>query len=302
MKAKRLLLGSMASVISILGTLALLEIGVRVYSASTASPAPRLPPLHVPVDSPVIYAPNPEHPEINSLAMRDDEIQVAKPEGTFRVLILGDSIAYGDGVARRLAFPDRLEALLRKTRPSAEVINSAVMGYTAYNELQYFLTRGKTFQADLVLVAFCLNDVANPRLHWDYTQERIGEVPPEAIPNHEYDRTHAIPLLRRRQEEEERKRRQFLRQHSRLYQLLERKVRLLRPGKPDGMPDVRAKVQTHITGEDTLSIEVLLDENSPESQWLRSMYDQLLSAVQHERSRLAIVLFPLAYRTCRRHC
>ena len=296
MKAKRLLLGAVVSLLSILLTLALLEIGVRVYSASTASPGTTPHPLHVRVDSPLLYSLNPAHPEVNSLGMRDDEVEVAKPPGTFRVLVLGDSVAYGDGVPRRSAFPDRLEALLRATRPSAEVLNTAALGYTPYNELQYFLTRGRTLQPDLVLVAFCLNDVANPRLHWNYTQDHIVEIPPEAIPNPEYDRTHAIPVLRRRQEAEQRRRWQFLRQHSRLFRLIESKVSRLRPAQTDDLPDLNAKVPTHITGEDTLSIEVLVDETSSESQWLRSMYDQLLAAVQHERSRLAIVFFPVAYQ------
>lgn len=296
MKPKRLLLGLAASVTSLLVTLSLLEVGVRVYSASTTSQSPNLPPLHVTVESPVLYSLNPDHPEINSLGMRDDEVAVSKPEGTFRVLVLGDSVAYGDGVARKMAFPDKLEGLLKTNLESVEVINSSVMGYTAYNELQYYLTKGRAFKPDLVLVAFCLNDVVNPRLHWDYTQDRIVDVPPESIPNLDYDRTHAQPLLRRRQEEQARRSRHLLRQHSKLYQFVERLVRRRFPRNLEHFPDIRARIPTHITGEDTLSLEVLLDETSSESRWLRSIYDELHAAVRLERSKLAIVFFPLAYQ------
>jgi hypothetical protein len=194
-----------------------------------------------------------------------------------------------------MGFPDQLETLIKRTRPSVEVLNTGVLGYTAYNELQYYLTKGRTFQPDVVLVAFCLNDIANPRLHWDYTEERLGDIPAKAIPNSEYDRVHAIPLLRRRQEEQARKSRQLFRR-SRLYQLVDQSIRKLWGDRPEHLPDENAKIPTHVTGEDTLSIEVLIDEHSPESQWLRSTYDELDAAVRGDGARLAIVMFPLAYQ------
>ena len=293
-KSKKLILGLVASAASVLVTLALLEAGIRVYSLATASPDAGLPPLHVTVKSPVLFSLNPAHPEVNSLGMRDDEVSVSKPQGVFRILVLGDSIAYGDGVDRKMAFPDQLEGLLRTRLHSAEVVNTAVMGYTAYNEQQYYLTKGKAFEPDLVLVAFCFNDVANPRLHWDYT-ERLVDVPPQAIPNQDYDRTHAQPLLHRRQEIQARRSRNILRR-SRLYQFLERAVWRQFPGSHEGLPDFRAEIPTHLTGEDTLSIQVLLDETSAESRWLRSIYEELDAAVRKDGSRLAIVFFPLAYQ------
>ena len=53
------------------------------------------PPLHVPVDLPYLYGLNPKHPEISPQALRDDEISTSKPDGALRVLVLGDSVAYG---------------------------------------------------------------------------------------------------------------------------------------------------------------------------------------------------------------
>jgi hypothetical protein len=60
--------------------------------------------------------------------------------------------------------------------------------------------------------------------------------------------------------------------------------------------DTGAKIPTYVTGEDTLSIEVLLNRNSPEWRWLASIYDRLHKAVRAEGAQLVIAIFPLAYQ------
>jgi hypothetical protein len=52
----------------------------------------------------------------------------------------------------------------------------------------------------------------------------------------------------------------------------------------------------YLTAEDTLSIRVLLDYDSPEWRWLRSMYDRLRDAVLSDGARWAVVVLPLAYQ------
>ena len=135
------------------------------------------------MDLPYLYGLNPKHPEISPQALRDDEISTSKPDGALRVLVLGDSVAYGAGTSRDKAFPNRLEKLLQNQLGSVEVLNTGVSGYTAYNELQFYLTAGRELQPDIVLLAFCMNDVVNPRLHWNYTQEKIIDVPAECERN-----------------------------------------------------------------------------------------------------------------------
>lgn len=218
------------------------------------------------VDAPFLFALNPRHKDINSFGLRDDECCASKPEGVFRILVLGDSVAFGNGVGRDEAFPNRLEQLLQSTRGPCEVLNAGVCGYTAYNELQYYLHRGRDFHPDLVIVAFCLNDVADPRLHWDYTSRSITNIPAAAIPNLQYDREHILPIL-----------------NSRWH-------------KPAHEPDLRAKVPTFITGEDSIDIRVLEDDSTPEWRWLITIYSKLRQAVARDGARFAIVLFPLAYQ------
>lgn len=96
----------------------------------------------------------------NSRGLREEELPLAKPPGTYRVLVLGDSTALGFGVPVEARFSDRLEALLNRARPSVrfEVINAGVPGYSLYNAWAYFRREGVRFDPDLVIVETNFND------------------------------------------------------------------------------------------------------------------------------------------------
>lgn len=296
-----------------------LELAVRGYDllTGTRQSAPAVDarpgiPLHVVVDAPYLYGLNPAHPDVNSHGLRDDEFPVPKPKGVFRILVLGDSVAFGEGVDSQHAFPSRLEIFLQDSQVPIEVLNAGVIGYTTYNELEYYLDRGRDFEPDLVIVALSLNDVVNPRLHWNYTREAITEIPAEAIPNPEYDRDHVRPLLEAlaRSSGEDRgasgEAARGILSRSRLYGAIGWRLRLLfsglwspapGPRAPTGhLPDLRAEVPTFLTGEDSIGIQVLLDESSAEWQWLTRMYSRLQAAVSADGAKFAVVLFPMAYQ------
>ena len=283
--------------LSILAALLILEIGIRGYYAvqDYYHPAPPGPteniPLHVVTDKPFLYGVNTAHSDISEQGTRDTEVAIPKPKGTFRVLVLGDSIAYGSFVPQSKTFANRLESLLREQYGAVEVVNAGVMGYTAYNELQYYLAKGRQFEADVVVVAFCMNDVVNPRLHWG---DAPGvKIPDAAIPNVDYDRNHILPKLNAPVAGN----RTSLLEHSELYKLLQPRIRWLfgsKAGIPADMP--RSDYPKYITGEDTISIEVLLDRSSAEWKWLSGIYDQLNVAVRNDGAKLVIAAFPLAYQ------
>jgi lysophospholipase L1-like esterase len=77
---------------------------------------------------------------VSSQGFRDTELAVPKPAGQQRVLCLGDSSVWGQGVIRAHSFPQRLEAALNppdttpENRP-VEVINAGVPGYSSYQTL-----------------------------------------------------------------------------------------------------------------------------------------------------------------------
>jgi len=102
----------------------------------------------------------------NSLGYRDVEHAVAKTPGTYRIVVLGNSVAAGLGVDRfDDTFPALLERLLAARGQKAEVINLAVSGYNPQQQVETLKDRGLRYRPDLVLVAYTLT--ARQRLDGD---------------------------------------------------------------------------------------------------------------------------------------
>ncbi len=250
------------------------------------------PPLHILCgDCPYIYELNPDHPEISAQGLRDKEYPYSKTPGTTRVLVLGDSVAYGLYVSAEQAFPSVLERPLRQVRPGMEVINAAVSGYTPYNELHLYMDKLRLFGPDIVIVAFSMNDIVDPTLHWNYTQDEIIEVPTEAIPNPQYHEAHIVPTV------------EAIRDSSALPWAEELARLQSRITSKDFLDDERRfstengrRWPTYITGEDVISIKTLMDYDSQEWVWLRGMYDELLAAVEADGGRMVLLALPLSYQ------
>jgi len=289
-------------VLAVILTLVACEVGLRIYHSVQATSKPRSDaapsvPLHIITNGPTFYELNPAHPDISKQGTRDDEVAIPKPPNTLRILVLGDSIAYGNSVAMQKTFPNELERLLRTQFASVDVINAGVSGYGPYNELQYYLTRADQFEPDVVIVAFCMNDVVNPRLHWGDAPN--AKIPNEAIPNLDYDRNHVQPKLQRQREEAEQRSR-----HDQQHGLLEKSelYKAIKPAldsvfrKQAAKPVTSSGTPTYLTAEDDISIEVLLDRRSPEWRWLAAMYDRLHTLISAKRQQMVMVIFPLAYQ------
>lgn len=98
-------------------------------------------------------------PETNALGYRDRDHAVEKPPGTYRIVVLGDSIAAGLFITDyENTFPALLESGLRQRDIDAEVINLSVNGYNTQQEVETLKDRGLQFSPDLVVLAFCVND------------------------------------------------------------------------------------------------------------------------------------------------
>ena len=97
---------------------------------------------------------------INSDGMRDRERTLEKPPGTFRIACIGDSITYGHGVGRAVAYPAQLEAILNRPQGSTayEVLNFGVTGYDITQSVQNLRVRALPYEPDLVIYQYCLND------------------------------------------------------------------------------------------------------------------------------------------------
>ncbi len=95
---------------------------------------------------------------INSTGLRDSEYTFKKPENVFRVLVLGDSVAFGDGVRSEDTFEKQMEGLWSLEAKNVEVLNAGVRGYNTASELALFKEVGLRYSPSLVIVAYVLND------------------------------------------------------------------------------------------------------------------------------------------------
>jgi hypothetical protein len=100
---------------------------------------------------------------INALGLRDDEMAgPAKPAGTYRVLMLGDSFVLGYTVDRDDLFVDILETWWQSEGRKIDVVNAGTEGYSTDQEVLWLLKRGQEFQPDLVVLFPYEND-----LYWN---------------------------------------------------------------------------------------------------------------------------------------
>jgi len=87
-----------------------------------------------------------------------------KPAGVYRVLLLGDSQAFGQGVTYEQTFGALLERALqeRARAERVEVINAGVPAYNTVQEAAFYASAGTTYRPDCVLILFIGNDLEIP--------------------------------------------------------------------------------------------------------------------------------------------
>lgn len=96
--------------------------------------------------------------ETNDLGLRDRSID--EPSGTGeRILVLGDSVAFGWGVKVEDAFPRQLEKNLTLKGHRARTINSAVPGYNSHQELAFLNLYETRIHPDRVVLLYVDNDI-----------------------------------------------------------------------------------------------------------------------------------------------
>jgi lysophospholipase L1-like esterase len=99
---------------------------------------------------------------INSHGYHDLERTLEKPEGTWRIAALGDSVTFGWGVPLEHVFTQKMEQRLNQ-RPDNydyEVLNFGVPAYNTAQEVTDFAARGLAYDPDVVLLVFVDNDFA----------------------------------------------------------------------------------------------------------------------------------------------
>lgn len=170
--------GLAAFLVPVVMTAVLLELGLRGYERFIlklpATPSAKGV-IHVASDFPGrIYKLAPDvsmeregvHIATNSLGFRDDEPPPLNQQHGRRILVLGDSVAWGFGVDQSNAFPQTLEAALgeaakRQGDAPPVVFNAAVDGYSTRQQVATLAEIGPELKPDVVLFAYVLNDPAS---------------------------------------------------------------------------------------------------------------------------------------------
>jgi len=95
----------------------------------------------------------------NEIGLRDSAVGPTAPD-ELRILVLGDSVTMGWGVAEEATYCRRLEgALAARLGRRVRVINSGVGGYNTVQELAFFRRHADSLDPDLVLLLYVRNDV-----------------------------------------------------------------------------------------------------------------------------------------------
>jgi hypothetical protein len=100
--------------------------------------------------------------EINSRGLRDGEYLSPKPADTFRILNVGDSIAFGWELKQEDTYGKQLEARLnsRGDGRQYEVINAAVPTWNLEAERNFLIQEGMSYEPDLILLDLTIvNDI-----------------------------------------------------------------------------------------------------------------------------------------------
>lgn len=96
----------------------------------------------------------------NSAGLNSPPVDLAKPEGTVRIVVIGDSRSMAEGVPFEELYSRRLEALLNEAHPETryEVINGGVSGYSSHQGRVLLEEKLLAYQPDYVTVLFGIND------------------------------------------------------------------------------------------------------------------------------------------------
>ncbi len=97
---------------------------------------------------------------INSHGMRDVERRCAKPPGTKRIILLGDSVVVGYRIEEIDQLMSRQLEMLYRDR-KVEVLNMSVTGYCTRAEVELLRLKGVKYDPDAVILVFVENDFRN---------------------------------------------------------------------------------------------------------------------------------------------
>lgn len=145
------------------------ELGLRIYYGNPlVFRDPQVRHIHAPYG----YKPEPrqrgtfttDKPVVtNAYGFRDDrDWVVPRPAGLLRVMILGDSLTFGNAAANEDTYAKVLETRLKRIVGTVEVANTSAGGWNTDNEVAFFLQEGRRYDPSILVLGFYPNDWASP--------------------------------------------------------------------------------------------------------------------------------------------
>ena len=126
---------------------------------------------------------------LNLLGFRGPLFEFERKEETYRIVFLGDSFTFGEGVFFEKTYPKRLENLL-STRTingkKIEVFNLAISGSWTEDEIKTYIQFGQKLKPNLVVLQWHPNDFPSSTLTRDHERSISGNYiaafnPPEIV-------------------------------------------------------------------------------------------------------------------------
>lgn len=99
---------------------------------------------------------------INADGFRGPLVPLKKPEGTRRIVGLGDSVMFGWGVDEGEDYLSVFAGRRNAHGESWDVVNTAVPGYNTVMEVETLEKKGLAYAPDVVVVGYCVNDLELP--------------------------------------------------------------------------------------------------------------------------------------------
>ncbi len=120
------------------------------------------------------------HVTINGYGFRGGGIEKQKRPGTVRIMILGDSFTYGDGVDDGYTLSQQLQDILNKglKEKKYEVINAGRLGSYLTSEIELYEKYGRFFNPDVLILAYCYNDISE-MVYTDLYKRNVYNPKPE---------------------------------------------------------------------------------------------------------------------------
>jgi lysophospholipase L1-like esterase len=101
----------------------------------------------------------------NSHGFRDKEYSYKKPDNVFRVLVLGDSQTFGQGLKKLTdTWHKKLEVLMNEGLKTSkfEIITLSGKGWNTDTQLYELFKKGFEYNPDLIIIGFNHNDIPTP--------------------------------------------------------------------------------------------------------------------------------------------